>query len=478
MKVWQFAIVAICNVLAQPHFYIYEWSQDFHDVYPPPNAILNEESYYDHSFYPNSGAGLLLNEEVGLFQTWQFSMYKVVMQRLLVSKFRTREAFLADVFIVPFDAGVHSYIDHKNGKRRLGSPHAWSLIRHLQESPHWKNQGHDHFIFFSLTEFVMTGIAVKEFWMGICQNCTALTIEASPTRTSTPYHRTRKYWYAVPYPSSFHWWEGIKVLPWKQDNNFQRDILSLFIGSVKTSNTNSNVLRRILQRQCEGETGCHWHPTAHACNGVVNSTSQMLLFRRARYCLCPPGDSVTRKSIFDALLGGCVPIIFARASLSQYYWFLSKQDAEDIALYIPIKNITEQGQNFMHIIKSIPLRVLRAKQSAIERVAPNLQYSVVPKAFAVTGPKAPPPRAMDGRSTWDPLVPDAVDVIIRRLLDPVTIFPSAGLTDDELAWLNCLQNALTLRHPDYAGLFHGTVSRFPIPSPAHCLSILLTALMC
>ena len=45
--------------------------------------------------------------------------------------------------------------------------------------------------------------------------------------------------------------------------------------------------------------------------------------QRARYCPAPPGDSLTRKSLFDALVAGCVPVIFSRASLEQYKWFLT-----------------------------------------------------------------------------------------------------------------------------------------------------------
>jgi hypothetical protein len=195
----------------------------------------------------------------------------------------------------------------------------------------WKHHGHNHFVFFSITVYQMVGIGVKVFFMSICQNCTAITIETSPTYTAIS-GRSRKYWYAAPYPSSYHWWEGIKTLPWDisgQEEN-ARDIFSLFLGSVKTSNTNSNLLRRTLNHQCEHDNKvCQWHQTAHACNGVVNSTSQMLLFRRAIFCPAPPGDSITRKSIFDALLAGCIPVIFAKGSMSQYLWYFSKEEVSE-----------------------------------------------------------------------------------------------------------------------------------------------------
>ncbi len=179
----------------------------------------------------------------------------------------------------------------------------------------------------------MVGIGVKVFFMEICQNCTSITIETSPTFTAIS-GRSKKYWYAAPYPSSFHWYDGLKALPWRvtEETLAKRDLFVLFIGSVKTSNTNSNFLRRTLHTQCTRSDGsatgsgttCTWFTTAHACNGVVNATNQMLLFQRAIFCPAPPGDSITRKSIFDSLVSGCIPVIFAKGSINQYLWYFSK----------------------------------------------------------------------------------------------------------------------------------------------------------
>jgi hypothetical protein len=70
-----------------------------------------------------------------------------------------------------------------------------------------------------------------------------------------------------------------------------RDILSLFIGSVKTSQDSSRVLRRKLFAQCTAEgPACQWHTTAHSCTGVVNASNSMLLFKRSRYCPAPAGN--------------------------------------------------------------------------------------------------------------------------------------------------------------------------------------------
>ena len=86
-------------------FYIYEWPPYLDDLWPPPNATLHAKSGYDHGFYDNRGAGKGIEPDVGLFQTWQFSLYKNLMARLRTSEFRTRDPSKATAFIIPFDLG-------------------------------------------------------------------------------------------------------------------------------------------------------------------------------------------------------------------------------------------------------------------------------------------------------------------------------------------------------------------------------------
>ena len=292
----------------------------------------------------------------------------------------------------------------------------------------------------------MVGIGTKTFFMNICQNCTSITIETSPTNTAIS-GRSNKYWYAAPYPSSFHWHEGIQRYPWiaNEVTHAKRDITSLFIGSVKTANVGNNGLRRILHDQCVHDSSCQWHTTAHACNGVVNSTAQMMLFLRAKFCPAPAGDSITRKSLFDSLVGGCIPVIFAKGSLAQYMWFLTSKEREDVSVFIPKQSIMEGGANYLDILKGISDEEIMRKQRAIEAVAPRLQYSVVPGRIG---------DGSDGR-TWESPLRDAADVIVERILDRNTVEPVTGFSEEELIQQKCMQNDIMANHPDYAGLMPG-----------------------
>jgi hypothetical protein len=149
----------------------------------------------------------------------------------------------------------------------------------------------------------------------------------------------------------------------------------------------------------------------------------MLLLRKSQYCPAPTGDSITRKSLFDSLVAGCVPVLFSRASLTQYSWHLSEEQVNDLSVYISMKSINADGVNFIDILKSIPIEELQKKQRAIEKIAPTLQYSVVPDRY-ISGSKK-------GQS-WKPPFRDAGGVIIEKILDRKTVEPLGGFTDQEL----------------------------------------------
>jgi hypothetical protein len=73
--------------------------------------------------------------------------------------------------------------------------------------------------------------------------------------------------------------------------------------------------------------------------------------------------------------------------------------------------------------------------------ASTLQYSVVPDRI----------REENG-DTWSPPFRDAADVVIDRILDPATIEPIEGYTNEELKRLNLEQKLLSETHEDFAAM--------------------------
>jgi hypothetical protein len=115
---------------------------------------------------------------------------------------------------------------------------------------------------------------------------------------------------------------------------------------------------------------------------------------------------------------------------------------EKVSVYIPMRDINENGVNFLNVLRAIPRSVLREKQAYIAKLAPSLQYSVVPKriydAYDVS--------QHDVQTvTWAPPFRDAVDVIIEKILDPHTVHPIQGFTDAELLAQVCVHVDLHMR---------------------------------
>lgn len=167
-----------------------------------------------------------------------------------------------------------------------------------------------------------------KFLGGPCQNCSILSIETTPGLYATEKRLNNKWWYAVPYPSSFHWREDLVAgrEPWSlraQPSSF----FIFCIGSVKTLTAESTKLRRVLYNQCNEQnsaSSCMWHQIAHASNGMINGSDLMSVYLKSTFCLCPPGDSYTRKAIFDSIVSGCIPVVFYRESMTQYFWHIKK----------------------------------------------------------------------------------------------------------------------------------------------------------
>jgi hypothetical protein len=93
----------------------------------------------------------------------------------------------------------------------------------------------------------------------------------------------------------------------------------------------------------------------------------------------------------------------------------------------------EEGTNFLHVLRAMSPEEVRRKQEAVARIAPRLQYSVIPERVAT----APP-----GTVTWRPPFRDAVDVIVERIVDPSTVDPLDGYSNQELMRQHMEQKAI------------------------------------
>jgi hypothetical protein len=129
----------------------------------------------------------------------------------------------------------------------------------------------------------------------------------------------------------------------------------------------------------------------------------------SQFCLTPPGDTVSRKGLFDAILMGCIPVIFY--PMSAYYpWHLPAGDGpeglESFAVYIPGKEVLANRTIVMDRLHSIPQEKIRAMQRQLAVLAPRIQY-------AVTYGEEHGKDRWGGEDGWGP---DALDIAVAGLV--------------------------------------------------------------
>ena len=70
------------------------------------------------------------------------------------------------------------------------------------------------------------------------------------------------------------------------------------------------------------------------CDGSINrcekSPEKVIgMFQNSIFCLQPPGDAYTRRSTFDSMLAGCIPVFFhPHTAYTQYWWYFPKNYRE------------------------------------------------------------------------------------------------------------------------------------------------------
>lgn len=107
--------------------------------------------------------------------------------------------------------------------------------------------------------------------------------------------------------------------------------------------------------------------------------------RKSVFCLQPPGDMPTRKSLFDCLLSGCIPVLFHPLTARfMYEWHLGQSTWNDIAIHFDsyeennalINDSIDYIDKLYTIYKNQP-SIITSKQSKIKQVAYQIQYSLI-----------------------------------------------------------------------------------------------------
>ncbi|KAI7989904.1 putative xyloglucan galactosyltransferase GT19 [Camellia lanceoleosa] len=96
---------------------------------------------------------------------------------------------------------------------------------------------------------------------------------------------------------------------------------------------------------------------------------------KSSFCLQPPGDTPTRRSTFDSIVAGCIPVFFEdQSAKSQYGWHLPEEQYGEFSVFIPKEDVVFKGLRVLDVLMSIPRGEVRRMRDNVLEMMPRVMY--------------------------------------------------------------------------------------------------------
>ncbi|KAJ4793401.1 Xyloglucan galactosyltransferase KATAMARI [Rhynchospora pubera] len=359
-------------------FYIYDLPERFNE------ALLSNCSNLDPwrdmcPYVENNGMGQPFNESSSWYNTFQFTADLIFHARAINHPCRTHDRSSALMFYIPFYASLYaSSVSNENNLTRRDAM-AVDLVDHISKIPSFQRfGGEDHFLVSGLMAWdflrspdLKDGKSSRSnnlLNLPQLSNISILIIERFP------YHGDNHF--GIPYPSYFHPQVKAEITTWQEEvRHSKRTHLFSFVGGARHKGHGAEKYRSAVISQCNSTDSCllvlckYWTSAWDAADEILGAMKQ------AHFCLQPPGDTSTRRSIFDSILAGCVPVFFTElTAYSQYTWYIPERREDWSVLIGP-----DQLDRIEDVLSQIPEKEVKQMREVVIRMIPQVTY-MHPKA--------------------------------------------------------------------------------------------------
>ncbi|XP_059643237.1 xyloglucan galactosyltransferase XLT2-like [Cornus florida] len=329
----------------------------------------------------NDGFGRRATELAGIlpenlapawYKTNQFSSEILFHNRMLSHKCRTLDPESATAFYIPFYAGlaVGKYLWIQNHTMR--DRDCEMLLRWVQDQPFWKrSNGWDHFITLGRIIWDFRRLNNPELGWGssfvnmpAMTNVTRFTIERAPSEYLDV---------GVPYPTGFHPRSDDDVSQWQEFvRNRNRTSLYCFVGMARGDIKND--FRGLLLSECANESDSCRAVGCSETRCSIGYSESLEAFLSSDFCLQPRGDSYTRRSTFDCMVAGSIPVFFwNRTAYNQYEWFLPVEP-ESYSVYIDHYDV-RNGTSIKGVLERYSREEVRRMRERVIEYIPKFVYA-------------------------------------------------------------------------------------------------------
>ncbi|KAL3752631.1 hypothetical protein ACJRO7_000094 [Eucalyptus globulus] len=313
------------------------------------------------------------------FATHQFIAEMIFHARLENHPCRVSDPARANLFYVPFYAGLYASSMFRELSLPARDALAVDLAEHVQSLPAWRRRGgRDHFLVLGRTawDFLRLSNQGPDFGanslldLPAVRNMSVLTVERQPWTGSNQH--------GIPYPSYFHPSTSAEMQAWRQHvTDSDRPHLFSFIGGPRKG-PGKAAIREDLIRQCGESARCELVVCQPSSPAACHEPARVLgVMAASRFCLQAPGDSFTRRSAFDAVLAGCVPVFFSpHTAYTQYRWYLPAGDPGEYSVLIDVgEGATRLGVEIEEVLAAIPAEKAAAMRRRVIGMIPEITYA-------------------------------------------------------------------------------------------------------
>ncbi|CAM6086321.1 unnamed protein product [Calypogeia fissa] len=306
------------------------------------------------------------------FRTHQYALELMFHARLKHYDCLTTDINNAELFFLPYYAGhdvkrLHYRDDASNDQR---DELALELKDWLEGQETWnRNNGSNHILVVGKVEGDFRRWEESNFGSQLLN----LPFMAGPTTLLIERDAWRNRHIGVPHPTFFHPKNDDEIRTWLAHvEQSERPHLVSFAGMPRPY-MEGNVRGHVIQLCLDHPEDC----SLLRCEKDIclRPDQTMNLFLHSHFCMQPPGDTPTRRSVFDSLVGGCIPVLFdPHTAYYQYPWHLPR-NASSYSVFIPSDDVNSGKSDILEILKSItPEERMAMRTRIIREIIPGLLY--------------------------------------------------------------------------------------------------------
>ncbi|XP_031503372.1 probable xyloglucan galactosyltransferase GT19 [Nymphaea colorata] len=327
-------------------------------------------------YLANHGLGQKTHNRSESWYRTDASMIEIMFyRRFLEYSCLTQDPAAADAVFVPYFAGIDSLRYLYGPDVNSSAEHGIELADFLRsDSPEiWRrHHGHDHIFVMGRPAWdFCRPLSWSEGWgtsileLPELLNVTAMILESRAWAWQEQ---------AVPHPTSFHPASIGRLQSWVgRVRRSRRTTLMLFAGGGGTSQSPN--IRRSIRLECEERPDLC---SIVECSGGVCEHDPILYMKpmlHAKFCLQPPGDTPTRRSTFDGMIAGCIPVFFEELSAKkQFTWHLPEDEYDRFSVFVPKDEVVWNGLNISDVLMRIPEEQVGRMRDRVIELMPKIMY--------------------------------------------------------------------------------------------------------